>query len=143
MNRTTDGRRARATSLWALGFAAWVIAGCAAGSPASGAPSNLAPSNGVPSGEELPMFSQQPPGKPSQMPPMRDPIDVVGVVEVGVEPGCIVLRTESGLYQLSGSTDPLIQPGARLRVLGRALTDVVTTCQQGTLLQVLEVHAAE
>ncbi len=86
------------------------------------------------------MFSQLP-GKPSQMPPMRDPIEVVGVVEAGVESGCTVLRTENGVYQLTGSADPLIRPGARLRVKGWARSDVVTTCQQGTLLQVLEVQA--
>ena len=121
-------------------LAAWLIAGCAAGSLASTGPSHPAPSGGVPSGEELPMFSELPSGKPSQMPPMRDPVEVVGVVEAGVESGCTILRTDTERYQLTGSVDPLIKPGARLRVKGWARSDVVTTCQQGILLQVLEVH---
>ena len=87
------------------------------------------------------MSSELPSGKPGQMPPSRDPVEVVGVIEVGVEPGCTVLRTEDGVYQLTGSADPLIQPGARLWVKGWTRSDVVTTCQQGTVLQVIELRA--
>ena len=86
------------------------------------------------------MFSELPSGKPGQMPPMRDPIEVVGDVEAGVENGCTVLRTETGLYLLTGAADPLIKPGARLWVKGWPRPDVVTTCQQGTVLEVLEVR---
>ena len=89
------------------------------------------------------MFSQLPSGKPGQMPPMRDPIEVTGIVEAGVENGCVILRTDQDVYQLSGSVDPLIRPGARLTVLGRLQPDVMTTCQQGLVLQVLEVRAAD
>ena len=89
------------------------------------------------------MFSELPSGKPGQIPPMRDPIEVTGLVEAGVENGCVILRTETETYQLMGSMDPLIQPGARLTILGRPQTDIATTCQQGTPLQVLEVRAAE
>ena len=77
------------------------------------------------------------------MPPMRDPIEVTGVVEAGVENGCMILRTETESYQLMGSSDPLIQVGARLTVTGRAQLDIATTCQQGTPLQVLQVRPAE
>jgi hypothetical protein len=86
------------------------------------------------------MFSELPSGKPGVMPPMRDPIEVTGVVEVGVEPGCTLLRTDTDLYQLMGSADPRITPGVCLTVVGRPTTDIVTTCQQGTVLQVLEVR---
>ena len=89
------------------------------------------------------MFSELPSGKPGVMPPMRDPIVVTGVVEVGVENGCTVFRTDTGLYQLMGSADPLIQPGARLTIVGRPRSDVATTCQQGTPMTVLEVRAAQ
>jgi hypothetical protein len=74
---------------------------------------------------------------------MRDPIEVTGVVEAGVENGCVILRTETDAYQLMGSTDPLLQPGARVTVVGRPQLDIATTCPQGTPLQVLEVRAAE
>ena len=69
-------------------------------------------------------------------------ITVVGVVEAGVEHGCTMLRTADELYQLVGSADPVIQPGARLTVRGRPNPNLITTCQQGTPLQVLEVHVA-
>ena len=82
------------------------------------------------------------PGNPSGMPPLRDPIEVTGVVEAGVENGCVILRTATETYQLMGSTDPLLQPGERVTVVGRPQQDLATTCQQGTPLQVLEVRAA-
>ena len=116
-----------------LALGAWVVAGCAAGSAASGAPSVV----------EVPMFSDQPSGKPGVVPPAQDAIEVTGVVESGVENGCTILRTDTAVYELMGSSDPLIRPGARLTVVGRARTDIATTCQQGTPLQVLEVRAAE
>ena len=87
------------------------------------------------------MFSGLPSGEPGQMPPSRDPIEVTGVVEAGVENGCTLLRTDTDLYQLMGSSDPLIRPGARLTIVGRPRSDIATTCQQGTPLQVLEVRA--
>ncbi len=135
MQRLNGARRSHASGLWVLTLAALLVAGCAGGSLASGVPPS--------SGEETPLSTQLPSGKPGQMPPMRDPIEVTGVVEAGVENGCIVLRTDSTVYQLMSSVDPLIVPGARLRVLGWLRSDVMTTCQQGTPLQVLEVHAAE
>ena len=46
------------------------------------------------------------------------------------------------MWQLVGSADPLIQPGARLSVTGRPNPDLVTTCQQGTPLQVIAVRTA-
>lgn len=69
-------------------------------------------------------------------------ITVVGVVEDGVEHGCKILRTGDQLYQLVGSADPLIQAGARLSVRGRPNPGLLTTCQQGTPLQVVEVRTA-
>jgi hypothetical protein len=67
---------------------------------------------------------------------------VVGVVEEGVEHGCMILRTDGQMYQLVGSADPQIKPGARLSVRGRLNPGLVTTCQQGTPLQVVSVQPA-
>jgi hypothetical protein len=63
-------------------------------------------------------------------------------VEAGVEHGCTVLRTGDEVYQLVGSADPMIKPGARLAVRGRPNPNLITTCQQGTPFQVIEVRAA-
>ena len=67
---------------------------------------------------------------------------VVGVVEEGVERGCLILRAGDQMYQLVGSADPQIKPGARLSVRGRLNPNLVTTCQQGTPLQVVAVQPA-
>ena len=88
------------------------------------------------------MSSELPSGKPGVMPPMRDLIEITGVVEMGVEHGCTLLRTADALYQLTGSADPLIVPGAHLVVRGRPRLDLATTCQQGTPFQVTEVLPA-
>ena len=101
--------------LASVAISALLAAGCAAGSQASGKP--LEPP--LPSGE----------------------IEVSGVVELGVESGCRVLRTDTELYQLI-SADPGIRAGARLTVRGRPRPDMMTTCQQGIPLQVTEVRPA-
>jgi hypothetical protein len=69
-------------------------------------------------------------------------ITVVGVIEEGVEHGCTILRSGEALYQLIGSTDPLIVIGARLSVTGKPNPGLVTTCQQGLPLQVTAVRPA-
>jgi hypothetical protein len=65
---------------------------------------------------------------------------LIGVVEAGVEEGCKILRVGQAQYQLVGSTDPQIRPGAKLSVRGIANPNLVTTCQQGTPFQVIEVQ---
>jgi len=77
----------------------------------------------------------------SQKPTPQTEITVVGVVEAGVEHGCTMLRTADELYQLVGSADPMIKPGARLTVRGWPNPNLITTCQQGIPLQVVAVHA--
>jgi hypothetical protein len=67
---------------------------------------------------------------------------VVGVVEEGVEHGCMILRAGDQMYQLVGSADPQIKPGARLSVRGKLNSNLVTTCQQGTPFQVVAVQPA-
>ena len=78
---------------------------------------------------------------PSKSPTGQDAMVIVGVVEMGVEHGCRMLRTEGELYQLVGSADPMIRPGARLTVRGWPKPDLMTTCQQGVPFQVVEVRA--
>ena len=118
------------SGLCVLVLFAMVAAGCAAGSQTSGAP---------PSGEESTIPNFPPPSKPAGSPSSQDVIEITGVVETGVEHGCTMLRTAGELYQLTGSTDPLIRPGARLTVRGRPRPDLLTTCQQGVPFQVIEV----
>jgi hypothetical protein len=59
-----------------------------------------------------------------------------------VEHGCMMLRTAHELYQLVGSADTAIRPGARVAVRGRPNPNLITTCQQGTPFQVVQVDSA-
>jgi hypothetical protein len=75
--------------------------------------------------------------------PSTDPtsgaVTVDGVVEKGVEPGCLVLKTGSQNYLLQGaqaSSAPLAVP---VRVTGQVRADLLSYCQQGTPLEVAAV----
>ena len=72
--------------------------------------------------------------------PTGSSITVDGVVEHGVEPGCLVLKAGSKSYLLLGSDGgtgaqnvPVAVP---VRVRGRLLTGIASYCQQGTPLRV-------
>lgn len=67
-------------------------------------------------------------------------IVVTGDVEDGVEPGCVVLRASGGTYVLVGGDRQRLAEGGRMTVRGRAETGMMTTCQQGTPLRVVEIQ---
>ena len=71
--------------------------------------------------------------------PTGKPVTVTGTVAAGVEAGCLVLTSGGTTYLLLGSHDQLA-PGARVTVEGTLAEDVMTTCQQGTPLQVRTVR---
>jgi hypothetical protein len=63
---------------------------------------------------------------------------VSGLVEHGVEHGSVVLTDQDGrTWQLGSAGRDVV--GHRVRVTGRPRPDVLTTAQQGTPLQVLEL----
>jgi hypothetical protein len=119
-----------------------VLAGCGVGTPPPMTPFPPPSTTGIPSpttASESPVPSNKPTftsGKP------QGEITVVGVIEEGVEHGCTILRSGEALYQLMGSTDPLIMIGARISVTGKTNPGLVTTCQQGTPLLVIAVRPA-
>ena len=78
---------------------------------------------------------------PKYPPPPSGEITVTGTVEAGVERGCVILRAGATVYQLVGQ-DPAIVAGAKVTVRGRPDPGLVTTCQQGTPLHVIEVTSA-
>jgi hypothetical protein len=88
------------------------------------------------------MPNPEPFPEPKPSPEAKTDITVVGIVEAGVEHGCTLLRTADQVYQLVGSADAMIRPGARLAVRGRPRPTLLTTCQQGVPFQVVEVRAA-
>ena len=75
-------------------------------------------------------------------PPEPGRVDAAGVVEAGVEPGCLLLRDDRGArYLLLGGDRSALRPGARVRVSGDRLRSA-TTCQQGEALRVVRVRPA-
>lgn len=74
--------------------------------------------------------------------PSRAELTLRGRVRAGVEPGCLVLATETGLYLLLGADPQVVRPGVEVVVEGVARPDQVTTCQQGTPFTVREADPA-
>ena len=76
---------------------------------------------------------------PAPAPATGGSLTVDGVVEKGVEPGCLVLRAGAKSYLLQGaqaSGAPLAVP---VRVSGDPVDNVASYCQQGTPLQVTSI----
>ncbi|HET6212253.1 MAG TPA: hypothetical protein VFE14_05205 [Micromonosporaceae bacterium] len=70
-------------------------------------------------------------------------ITMTGEVELmPIEGGCLVLRVAGRVYELMGGDRNMLRDGAMVSVRGRIRTDVVTTCQVGPVLEVLQVHPA-
>jgi hypothetical protein len=137
-----------------------LAAGCSASGSSSGtaqtsvpAPSGssvggipTASGTGGPTASRLPTATPRPTGsRPTGSPSRPAPgpsgtVTVDGVVQRGVEPGCLVLRAGSKSYLLlrtdggEGAQDvPVAVP---VRVTGRIATGVASYCQQGTPLRV-------
>jgi hypothetical protein len=124
------GVRRTGMKRWVV-LVALLLGGCATGTAArTPARDPLTPESQMASS----MFSPKP-----SIPPAE--VTVTGTVEMGVERGCRMLRTSDDVvYQLVGSADPRIQAGARLTVRGRPDPGLITTCQQGTPLRVIEIQ---
>ena len=114
-----------------------LLAGCASRTAGPGPePSDtvtVTPSS-APSESPMPSLSYSPKLPPSP----SGEITVTGVIEAGVERGCVILRAGTTLYLLVGQ-HPAIVAGATLVVRGRPDPGLITTCQQGTPLHVIEV----
>jgi hypothetical protein len=74
-------------------------------------------------------------------PSKRGEVTVRGVIQPGVEPGCLLLDGDGGPYLLLGGQQEL-RAGAEVVVRGRLEPDTMTICQQGVPLQISEVRPA-
>lgn len=67
-------------------------------------------------------------------------INVTGILEQGVEGGCLILKSDDGklytLLDLPSDTPPF---GSRVAVTGTIHDDVVTSCMQGTVLKIIHI----
>ena len=67
-------------------------------------------------------------------------INVTGILEQGVEGGCLVLKSDDGkLYTLLDLPDDTPPVGSRVAVTGIVQEDVVTSCMQGTTLKIINI----
>lgn len=67
-----------------------------------------------------------------------DELRLEGVVAPGLYEDCLLLRTDTGQYELTGDRSKL-RPGRRVVVRG-VLVDGGSGCQQGALFEVREVE---
>jgi hypothetical protein len=119
-----------------------LLAGCAQSGSGSAAASNgagtaspSAPAPASPSAPE-PSGSSQPPSPPSGV-----ALVLTGQVEAGVEPHCLILKDGGQTYQLMGGDPAVVKAGARVRVTGHVVDNVMSYCMQGKPFQITEAHA--
>jgi hypothetical protein len=125
--------RTRHFAVLGLLCAALVLAGCAQSGSGSAAASSGAPS--APSSPE-PSGSSQSPNPPSGV-----TLVLTGQVEPGVEPHCLLLKDGGQTYQLMGGDPAVVKAGARVRVSGHVVDNVMSYCMQGKPFQITEAHA--
>jgi hypothetical protein len=125
------------------------VAGCAKagdGTPIAG--ESTTPTS--PGGDVSSSASSPSPGPPSLRPTggvsaNAGEVIVTGELEEGVEAGCVVLRTSDKVYQLIGQGDRSQMQGShssKVIVRGKPEPGMMTTCQQGTPLRVIEMRPA-
>ena len=63
-----------------------------------------------------------------------EPIKVTGCIEKGVEPGCLVLRTNTFQTYSISAAKPKPTPGSYGEVIGEIKFGAITTCMQGEVI---------
>ena len=118
--------------------AALLLAVLAAGCAMSGSGSASSPSASRPAPTTTPTTTL-----PSAPPEPTGTVRLKGVVEHGVEPGCLVLRAAGKSYTLLQGADATPATGVPVsvpvEVEAKVLTGVASYCQQGTLLMVVRI----
>jgi hypothetical protein len=90
------------------------------------------------------------PGTSPSQPPTTEPgsggkreVTATGTVRAGVEPGCMLLKTDQGqVYLLVGGDRGQLREGNRVQVSGQLAPDLLSTCQEGQPLLVRSVKPA-
>lgn len=90
------------------------------------------------------------PGTSPSQPPTTEPgsggkreVTATGTVRAGVEPGCMLLKTDQGqVYLLVGGDRGQLREGSRVQVSGQLAPDLLSTCQEGQPLLVRSVKPA-
>lgn len=84
--------------------------------------------------------SEVSPSRTESPPPEDDAVQVTGTVVAGVEPGCLLLETDTERYLLVGERGNRLEPDEHVTVTGIANPGAPTTCMEGIPLTVTAVH---
>ncbi len=120
----------------AIAVVAFSLTACAndAGGDGAAAPAPVSSAPALPSDPGVPT------GEPSGGPVDSSSKTVSGVVEAGVEPGCLLLDEHLLIFD-----DPALkadaEPGSSVTVTGSVQEGTMTTCMQGTPFLVTSVRA--
>lgn len=152
---TGIGVRAVGGALVAATLTLGLIGGCKSGSnpSASGSSSPSTSASGSPSGSSS--ASPSPSGPtgtvgPSRTPPASTPPAGSeethrGTIRRGVEPGCLILHSPDGQFELVGAnprTQRLLTPNATVVVHGYRQKGMMSHCMQGTIFKVVSAERA-
>jgi hypothetical protein len=120
-----------------------LLSGCGGGSTGTGSGDDTGAQPGF-SSTEGPAVSDSPsPLDPSDGSGKQQPaITITGTPTEGVENGCIVMQSGSTLYLLLGGERSALMSGRPVAVRGTPAPGLMTTCQQGTPFQVIDVQPA-
>jgi hypothetical protein len=118
-------------------LAAALLAACADGGAGDG---EAAGGSGPATAPTTPPTAPTAPTSTAPGSPGRSRVTVTGTLHDGVEPGCVLLRTEQGTdYLLVGGDRGRLMTGRRVQVTGVLSQDLMSICQQGTPLLVNSV----
>jgi hypothetical protein len=123
-------------------FAA-VVGGCGnsgSSEPVTAPPPSIGPSEAGPTGSAAGSASPTPSMRLADPQPSGPIVVLHGTVADGVEPGCVLLNTDSKAYLLIGGDRAALKSGAKLTVHGVPQPDLMTTCQQGTPFRVTKIE---
>ncbi len=135
-------RRLTHVAGFVAGLAAVIpLAGCA---PTTGTGGTGAGQPTSPPAATSPAATSPAPGSPTgtRQPPRAPTVQLDGVAERGVEPGCVVFHAAGKQYVLvgaGGTTLSGVPMQVPIRIRAAVLTGVFSYCQQGTTLQVLQI----
>ncbi len=156
------GRRPRSRALGGILLAAalgtGLLAGCKSNSDqGSPAPGSAGPSaTASPSGSASAGTSKSPGGQgpsrsqpgvaPSEPPPPATDLETHrGTMAKGVEPGCLILRTSNGNFELVGANaqaKKVLRPDTDVVVRGYQQKGLMSHCMQGKIFKVVSAKAA-
>jgi hypothetical protein len=127
-------------------LAAAVVTGCGNATPGSGSGSGTGSGAPPTTAPVTPPPTLPTSALPTPPPEPTGTLTLTGVVERGVEPGCLVLRAGGRSYTLLGRTGSSPATGVPLsvpvKVVGSVATGMASYCQQGTLIKVVRATRA-